>query len=160
MRQPFPEQIREIYLQHNGHVPSSEAPAILGPGFCFHRLEEMVGDWSTNESLRLAGEDFAAPDNPPQVRPLIWHSRMIPIASDGGGASVVVDCSPSHLGTMGQILIVDFESPVVDLVGDSLSDYVTALLRDLRSPGGICVSRMAGIVGSSDGWPDCVPTLG
>lgn len=124
----LPPEVRSLYSTYNGHRTDHHAPALLGPGFVFSSLLEMVADWSINEELRLSGEDLSIETNPRETQPVIWHQRMVPIASNGGGGSIVVDCAPSEYGVVGQVLSVSFT-----MGAKLLSPSILGYLHDLVS---------------------------
>jgi|GEM_PF-6412200 cell wall assembly regulator SMI1 len=68
-------------------------------------IEEIGSEWRA--TIGLVGDEGISADR--GIQPKWFHSKWLPIASDGGGNLLCVDCDPAEGGTVGQVIEFDHE---------------------------------------------------
>lgn len=98
----LPEEMKSLYSIHNGQVWNTGGNAFvrnltLSPTFeIIENWKFLQEEFDPDDELELENED--------EIKPLLWNSKWIPIAENGGGDYVCIDTDPAESGTVGQIL--------------------------------------------------------
>ena len=90
--------------------------------------EDLVAEWEQDGMLPT---DEAEANGP--VKPILWSSDWIPIASNGGGDLLCVDLSLDAGGQVGQIIVWWHETVLREVLYSSFSELMADYLRDLEA---------------------------
>lgn len=98
----LPEEMKSFYRVYNGQVwESGSNPFVrnltLSPTF------EIIENWNFLQE-EFDPEEELELENEVEIKPLLWHSKWIPIAENGGGDYLCIDTDPTESGEAGQIL--------------------------------------------------------
>ncbi|MDA1478252.1 SMI1/KNR4 family protein [Bacillus changyiensis] len=128
----FPEDLRTLYLTHNGEKE-------MGPGLFFGlsflSLEEMVREWRTWKEI--ADDDWQDEVDAYSVPP-VWikekyaNPNWIPISSDGGGNHIGIDLDPDKEGKVGQVINFGADEEVKYVIAYHLKDFLIHMTNTLK----------------------------
>lgn len=97
----LPQEMADFYSVHNGQDWAVGTKSFVR-NLTLSPIEQIIEDWEfLNEEF---DPDEMEPDIEPEMKPLLWNPRWIPIASNGGGDHLCIDTDPSEKGTFGQML--------------------------------------------------------
>ncbi|OAB47172.1 SMI1/KNR4 family protein [Paenibacillus antarcticus] len=97
----LPVEMKKIYTVHNGQnwnvgVNSFVRNLTLSP------ISLIIDNW--NFLQEEFESDDIEPDIEGEIKPVLWNSKWIPIAENGGGDYLCLDTDPSEAGSVGQVL--------------------------------------------------------
>ncbi|NPC90740.1 hypothetical protein HOO54_03105 [Bacillus sp. WMMC1349] len=128
----FPEDLRTLYLTHNGEKE-------LGPGLFFGlsflSLEEMVREWRTWKEI--ASDEWQDEVDAYSVPP-VWikekyaNQYWIPISSDGSGNHIGIDLDPDKEGKVGQVINFGADEEVKYVIAYQLKDFLIHITNTLK----------------------------
>lgn len=111
-----PQEMWDFYRVHNGQNWCVGCQSFID-NLTLLSLDEIIETWEfLNDE---ADWDGYTPDNSQEIKPMLWSSKWIPVAKNGGGDYVCIDTDPTEHGTFGQVLYYyhDWENRSVDAIG-------------------------------------------
>ncbi|NJK44759.1 MAG: hypothetical protein HC933_11150 [Pleurocapsa sp. SU_196_0] len=90
--------------------------------------EDLVAEWAEDG---MSPTDEAEANGP--VKPILWSSYWVPIASNGGGDLLCIDLDPDVGGRVGQVIVWWHETVVREVLYSSFTDLMTDYLQDLQA---------------------------
>ena len=98
----LPEEMKSFYRMYNGQVwqyggNSFLRNLTLSPTF------EIIENWKCIQE-EFDPDDEVELDIGEEIKPVLWHSKWIPIAENGGGDYFCIDTDPSESGVVGQVI--------------------------------------------------------
>ncbi|SDC29502.1 SMI1/KNR4 family protein [Acinetobacter boissieri] len=124
----LPQDFKDLYYWHNGMNDEDNM------GSLFQGMELLSLE---NIKIQRSGfEDEKAPleHTDPQVKKdNAFNNKWIKFSHDGSRTGLYLDLDPTELGTVGQIIFVDFDYDVGFLVAKSITDLVSVFLNDLNN---------------------------
>lgn len=112
----IPQEMRDFYKVHNGQKWRVGCKSFVD-NLTLLSLDEIIETWEfINDEADWEGY---TPDNSQEIKPMLWNSKWIPVATNGGGDYVCIDTDPTEQGGVGQILYYyhDWEKRSVDAMG-------------------------------------------
>ncbi len=97
----LPEEMKSLYRMYNGQDwQHGGNPFVrnltLSPTFEIMKNWKFIQEEFDPEDLEL--------DIGEEIKPVLWNSKWIPIAENGGGDYLCIDTDPSESGVVGQVL--------------------------------------------------------
>jgi len=97
----LPEEMKSFYRIHNGQDRAAWADSFIR-NLTLSPISEIIENWT------FLQEEFDPDDLEPEIgheiKPVLWNSKWIPIAANGGGDYLCLDTDPSETGVAGQVL--------------------------------------------------------
>ncbi|MBA4536577.1 SMI1/KNR4 family protein [Bacillus aquiflavi] len=132
MNVTFPEDLRALYLTHNGEKQSGPG---LFFGLPFLSLDEMLTEWKCWVGLE---EDEELNTIDAYSVPQLWikekyaNRYWIPISTDFGGNHLGIDLDPDECGKRGQVINFGADEEVKYVIAYHLSDFLTFITNTLK----------------------------
>ncbi len=123
----LPEDFRSLYSMYNGI--SSNAMANLIYGLQFFPIERVISEVENNSLL--SSEQLAYADEGIDAS-YIFSKYRIPFGSDSSACLLCVDIKPTKGGTIGQVILLDFDCNVALNIAPSLSELYLTFANDLK----------------------------
>ena len=133
MNVTFPDDLRALYLTHNGEIES-------GPGFFFGlpflSLADMLSEWKAWKGL---DEDEELNEIDAYSVPHLWikesyaNRHWIPISTDFGGNNIGIDFDPDTSGKVGQVINFGRDEEVKYVIAHQISDFLSFIAQTLQS---------------------------
>lgn len=131
----FPDDLRKLYLTHNGQKNYREGFGDFFFGCSFLTLDEMV-----NASLgwmEIRNANYDGMDTPILSTPFGWikeqyaNGRCLPFCQDGGGNHLAVDLDPAEQGFSGQVFNCGRDEDFRYVFADSITKLFELILDQL-----------------------------
>lgn len=128
----FPNDLKELYLTHNGEI--LEEPGLFF-GLVFFSLKVMLKEW---ENCLEIYEDEELQEMDSNVLPIdpikeqSFNKKWIPIASDFSGNYLGINLDPDTNGTYGQIINFGRDEEVKSVIANSITDLLTFISQTLQ----------------------------
>jgi len=127
----FPDELRMLYLTHNGEVKSGPG---LFFGLPFLSLDEVLNEWRVWK--RIEEEEFFNFDAfsiPAKcIKERYVNHKWIPISKDYGGNNIGIDVDPDEKGEMGQVINFGRDEEVKYVMANRISDFLLFILQTLK----------------------------
>ena len=122
------------YLEHSNGQDTEQDGFIPPPvdeldlDYCLLPVLEAIRDAKGQIAL-LKKREFAkrSVSADRQIRPVWWHPKWLPFATNGGGDFLCLDFDPTAAGTAGQVIHTSHETDHQTFIADSFSAWVTDL---------------------------------
>ncbi|MEK4426361.1 SMI1/KNR4 family protein [Solibacillus sp. FSL K6-1523] len=98
----LPEEMKSFYKVYNGQVWENEVNPFVR-NLTLSPISEIIDTWNFLQE-EFDPDDDLEPNIEKELKPLLWNSKWIPIAANGGGDHLCIDTDPSEVGVAGQIL--------------------------------------------------------
>ncbi|MEO3946116.1 SMI1/KNR4 family protein [Gorillibacterium sp. CAU 1737] len=99
----LPGELKDFYTVHNGQEWDLGSTCFLR-NLTLSPIQQVMEDWEfLNEEFEP--DDMEVEKIAPQVKPLLWNPKWIPIAGNGGGDHLCIDTDPTESGRFGQVLM-------------------------------------------------------
>ncbi|ATP40377.1 SMI1/KNR4 family protein [Solibacillus sp. R5-41] len=98
----LPEEMKSFYRVYNGQVWVTGVNPFVR-NLTLSPTSEIIDNWIFLQEEFDPDEDVE-PDIEKELKSLLWNSKWIPIAVNGGGDYLCIDTDPSEAGVVGQIL--------------------------------------------------------
>ncbi|MGE7803474.1 SMI1/KNR4 family protein [Lysinibacillus sp. NPDC096215] len=119
----FPDDIRELYLMHNGE--KEDGPGLFF-GLPFLSLNDVLQEWYVWEQLEeefaMEGSSYSVPAG--YIKERYINRFWIPISKDFGGNNIGIDVDPDHKGQIGQVINFGRDEEVKYVIATQLSDFL------------------------------------
>ncbi|EJS69071.1 SMI1/KNR4 family protein [Bacillus cereus] len=127
----FPDELRMLYLAHNGEAKS-------GPGLFFGlpllSLDEVLDEWRVWKSIEddafFNFDSFSIPAE--YIKERYVNYNWIPISKDYGGNNIGIDVDPDEKGKIGQVINFGRDEEVKYVIANRISDLLLFILQTLR----------------------------
>lgn len=98
----LPEEMKSFYRMYNGQVWQYDGNSFLR-NLTLSPTSKIIENW------KFLQEEFDPADEleldiGKEIKPVLWHSKWIPIAENGGGDYLCIDTEPSESGVVGQVI--------------------------------------------------------
>ncbi|TKH08610.1 SMI1/KNR4 family protein, partial [Bacillus wiedmannii] len=117
----FPDELRNLYLAHNGEDKSGPG---LFFGLPFLSLDEVLDEWRIWK--RIEEDDFFNFDAfsiPTEyIKERYVNHNWIPISKDYGGNNLGIDVDPDEKGKVGQVINFGRDEEVKYVIANRISD--------------------------------------
>lgn len=124
MQCQLPEEIRNLYLTHNGQ---SANHAIIFPGRWLS-IPDMLQVWyklHANYDQGLYNDYLPLPKEfGLRIQPCFWHPLWIPVFYDGDRQVCCIDLNPISKRTSGQLILIELESGPQAIVAKNMVVYM------------------------------------
>lgn len=128
----FPDELRNLYLAHNGEDKSGPG---LFFGLPFLSLDEVLDEWRVWK--RIEDDEFFNFDAfsiPTEcIRERYVNHNWIPISKDYGGNNIGIDIDPDEKGEMGQVINFGRDEEVKYVIANRISDLLLFILQTLKN---------------------------
>lgn len=128
----FPEQLRALYLLHNGE--NENGPGLFF-GLPFLTLEDMLQEWKIwadlEEEYALEGDSYSIPTN--YIKERYINRNWIPISKDYGGNHIGIDNDPDVKGSCGQVINFGRDEEIKYVIAEQLSDLLEFINHTLKN---------------------------
>jgi cell wall assembly regulator SMI1 len=127
----IPESVQSSLAIHNGTRGS--APPLIG-SWRLLSIEHLVREWKLmNQLLQdgVFGDEPATSD--PEVKPLWWHRRWLPVARNAAGDLVCADMDPASPGRSGQLITVWQSDARRPLLAVGFREWLSEFASDLQA---------------------------
>lgn len=128
----FPDELRNLYLAHNGEDKSGPG---LFFGLPFLSLDEVLDEWRIWK--RIEEDDFFNFDAfsiPTEwIKERYVNHNWIPISKDYGGNNIGIDVDPDEKGEMGQVINFGRDEEVKYVIANRISELLLFILQTLKS---------------------------
>ncbi len=117
----LPRDLLDFYKKKNGE-PETGAAVMLG--YRCLPMQEARHQWrqfGESAAAQRTGVTSAVPDT---VKPLRYHTRWIPFASDDHDNFLAVDLDPGEAGKIGQIIHCGRNQDVISVISPSFADFL------------------------------------
>ncbi|WP_138756225.1 SMI1/KNR4 family protein [Paenibacillus sinopodophylli] len=120
----FPEELKSFYSIQNGAVGGSSflRNLTLSP------ISLIIENWSFLQE-EFDPDDMEM-DIDSEIKPVLWHSKWIPIAENGGGDYLCIDTDPAEAGVVGQVLYFWHDWGNRSVEAKSLFEFVEICLQE------------------------------
>lgn len=127
----FPDELRMLYLAHNGEDKSGPG---LFFGLPFLSLDEVLDEWRIFKKVEDGGPlDFDAYSIPTKyIKEQYVNKKWIPIGNDAGGNNIAIDLDPDEKGQIGQVINFGRDEEVKYVIANSISDLLRFILQTLK----------------------------
>ncbi len=119
----FPDELRELYLMHNGE--KEDGPGLFF-GLPFLPLNDVLQELQVWEQLEeehaLEGASYSVPTGYIKERSI--NRYWIPISKDFGGNNIGIDVDPDHKGRIGQVINFGRDEEIKYVIANQLSDFL------------------------------------
>ncbi|MEI5892201.1 SMI1/KNR4 family protein [Bacillus cereus] len=128
----FPDELRNLYLAHNGEVKSGPG---LFFGLPFLSLDEVLDEWRVWKSIEDdAFFNFDAFSIPTEcIKESYVNRNWIPISKDYGGNNIGIDVDPGEKGKVGQVINFGRDEEVKYVIANRISDLLLFILQKLKN---------------------------
>ncbi|EPC8421264.1 SMI1/KNR4 family protein [Bacillus wiedmannii] len=128
----FPDELRNLYLAHNGEDKSGPG---LFFGLPFLSLDEVLDEWRIWK--RIEEDDFFNFDAfsiPTEyIKERYVNHNWIPISKDYGGNNLGIDVDPDEKGKVGQVINFGRDEEVKYVIANRISDLLLFILQTLKN---------------------------
>lgn len=128
----FPDELRNLYLAHNGEDKSGPG---LFFGLPFLSLDEVLDEWRIWK--RIEEDDFFNFDAfsiPTEyIKERYVNHYWIPISKDYGGNNLGIDVDPDEKGKVGQVINFGRDEEVKYVIANRISDLLLFILQTLKN---------------------------
>ncbi len=120
--QAFPEDVRMLYLTHNGE----KGYYGMFLGLQLSTLAELEEEWDTWSSMpEKVNEQMPSSSTPTShIKKMHYNKKWIPICKDFGGNNIGIDMDPDSEGTVGQVINFGAEETDKYVIAKSLEDFL------------------------------------
>ncbi|WP_286923651.1 MULTISPECIES: SMI1/KNR4 family protein [Lysinibacillus] len=119
----FPDEIRELYLIHNGE--REDGPGLFF-GLPFLPLNDVLQEWHVWKQLEdefaMTGSSYSVPTG--YIKERYINRFWIPISKDFGGNNIGIDVDPDYQGQIGQVINFGRDEEVKYVIATQLSDFL------------------------------------
>jgi cell wall assembly regulator SMI1 len=124
----LPEEVKSFFRVYNGQVWDLGVNSFVR-NLTLSPTSVMIENWSflqeefdPDDGLELYAEK--------ELKPLLWNSKWVPIAANGGGDYLCIDTDPSEAGAEGQVVYFwhDWGNRAVE--AKSLFEFIEICLED------------------------------
>ncbi|AVK84489.1 SMI1/KNR4 family protein [Lysinibacillus sp. B2A1] len=119
----FPDDIRALYLMHNGET--EDGPGLFF-GLPFLSLNDVLQEWHVWEQLEeefaMEGSSYSVPTG--YIKERYINRSWIPISKDFGGNNIGIDVDPDEKGRIGQVINFGRDEEVKYVIATQLSDFL------------------------------------
>ncbi|MED1218197.1 SMI1/KNR4 family protein [Bacillus paralicheniformis] len=132
MEVTFPEELRALYLTHNGEKESGPG---LFFGLPFLSLQEMITEWRIWKELEgdeELGEIDAYSVPPCWIKEKYVNRRWIPISRDYGGNHIGIDLDPDQEGQAGQVINFGRDEEIKYVIAHHVTDLLIHITNTLK----------------------------
>ncbi|KMM53230.1 hypothetical protein ACH95_21710 [Bacillus glycinifermentans] len=129
----FPEELRELYLAHNGEKESGPG---LFFGLPFLSLQEMLTEWRIWKGLEGDEEldEIDAYSVPPcWIKEKYVNRRWIPISRDYGGNHIGIDLDSDQEGKAGQVINFGRDEEIKYVIAHNVTDFLIYIINTLKN---------------------------
>ncbi|PDY43955.1 SMI1/KNR4 family protein [Bacillus pseudomycoides] len=98
----LPEEMKNFYRVYNGQVWKPRVNPFVR-NLTLSPTSEIIDNWKFLQE-EFDPDDDLEPDIEKELKPVLWNSKWIPIAENGGGDYLCIDTDPSESGVVGQVL--------------------------------------------------------
>ncbi|EEL82075.1 Rab [Bacillus cereus AH1271] len=127
----FPDELRTLYLAHNGEDKSGPG---LFFGLPFLSLNQVLDEWRIWK--RIEEDDFLNFDAfsiPAEcIKERYVNHNWIPISKDYGGNNIGIDVDPDQKGKVGQVINFGRDEEVKYVIANRISDLLLFILQTLK----------------------------
>ncbi|WP_433772131.1 SMI1/KNR4 family protein [Bacillus wiedmannii] len=127
----FPDELRMLYLAHNGEAKSGPG---LFLGLPFLSLDEVLDEWRVWKSIEddafFNFDSFSIPAE--YIKERYVNQNWIPISKDYGGNNIGIDVDPGEKGRMGQVINFGRDEEVKYVIANRISDLLLFILQTLK----------------------------
>ncbi|PDY32310.1 GTPase, partial [Bacillus wiedmannii] len=128
----FPDELRNLYLAHNGEDKSGPG---LFFGLPFLSLTEVLDEWRIWKRIEeddfLNFDAFSIPTE--YIKERYVNHNWIPISKDYGGNNLGIDVDPDEKGKMGQVINFGRDEEVKYVIANRISDLLLFILQTLKN---------------------------
>ncbi|WP_448163290.1 SMI1/KNR4 family protein [Bacillus mobilis] len=128
----FPDELRNLYLAHNGEDKSGPG---LFFGLPFLSLNQVLDEWRIWK--RIEEDDFLNFDAfsiPTEcIKERYVNHNWIPISKDYGGNNIGIDVDPDEKGEVGQVINFGRDEEVKYVIANRISDLLLFILQTLKN---------------------------
>ncbi|WZY00403.1 SMI1/KNR4 family protein [Bacillus sp. FSL W7-1360] len=127
----FPEDLRSLYLIHNGENESGPG---LFFGLPFLSLDDMLDEWrgwpNAEEEWMTEIDSHSVPSG--WIKERYVNRYWIPISKDHGGNHIGIDLDPDEKGHKGQIINFGSDEEVKYVIAHQIVDLLSFITETLR----------------------------
>lgn len=117
----LPEEMKAFYSIHNGQARLNGVRP-FADNFILLDTNSIIEQWKfLNEEFDGDGLVLEVDS---KIKPMLWNSKWIPIADNGGGDCVCIDTDPTKKGLYGQIIDFYHDWGERSVTAKSLSDFL------------------------------------
>lgn len=128
----FPDELRNLYLAHNGEDKSGPG---LFFGLPFLSLDEVLDEWRIwkriEEDEFFNFDAFSIPTE--CIKERYVNHNWIPISKDYGGNNIGIDVDPDEKGKVGQVINFGRDEEVKYVIANRISDLLLFILQTLKN---------------------------
>ena len=139
---PFPADVRQSYLRHNGQRPPGPQDLNMGAGGefipCYFGLLSMpavADEWQDNiDTIEDIKDDMPGGEGADfGVKAVFLDPAWVPFAKDIGGNQICLDFDPAPGGNIGQIVEFDHEAEGQRCLAPSFRAWMEMIAGDLET---------------------------
>jgi cell wall assembly regulator SMI1 len=98
----LPDEMKLFYKVFNGQVWEPGVKSFVR-NLTLSPITEIIDNWCFLQEEFDPDDDIEF-ESEKELKPLLWNSKWIPIAENGGGDYLCIDTDPSESGVIGQVL--------------------------------------------------------
>ncbi|GKU79176.1 SMI1/KNR4 family protein [Paenibacillus sp. L3-i20] len=121
----LPEEMKSFYRLHNGQIWTIGVSSFVR-NLTLSPISQIIDNWT------FLQEEFDPDDMEleveKEIKPVLWNSKWIPIADNGGGDYLCLDTDPSEEGISGQVLYFWHDWGNRSIKGKSLFNFIEKCL--------------------------------
>lgn len=132
----LPDDFKMLYQWHNG-LNTQKNFGSLFYGYNFWDLDTVIQYYQSNlddKEYRESVVEYCTDcDKAINLKGFIDNPKWIQFAHDGSRTGFYLDLNPDESGVVGQVIFLDFDSNVIFVMANSVSDFVQQVNADMQA---------------------------
>lgn len=124
----LPEEMKSFYRVYNGQIWEYGGNPFVR-NLTLSPTIEIIENWNFLQE-EFDPDDGFEPDFGEGIKPVLWNSKWIPIAENGGGDYLCIDTDPSESGVVGQVLYYWHDWGNRSVEANSLIEFIEICLNE------------------------------